>query len=116
VIVVYDNCGKAFSLDLPTIMIQGPATNSQNPNVVSPTNGGAPTSPVHFVASATAPSCSAGIASMRIYTAPGVAAYTVNSGSIDTYLTMANGNYNTVIQAWDNCGNVYKTPVSITVE
>jgi nicotinamide mononucleotide (NMN) deamidase PncC len=68
------------------------------------------------VASATAPSCSAGIASMRIYTAPGVAAYTVNSGSIDTYLTMANGNYNTVIQAWDNCGNVYKTPVSITVE
>jgi hypothetical protein len=53
---------------------------------------------------------------MRIYTAPGVAAYTVNASSIDTYLTMANGNYNTVIQAWDNCGNVYKTPVSITVE
>jgi hypothetical protein len=116
VIVVYDNCGKAFSLDLPTIMIQGPATNSQNPNVVSPTNGGVPTSPVHFVASATAPNCSAGIASMRIYTAPGVTAYTVNSSSLDTYLTMANGNYNTVIQAWDNCGNVYKTPISITVE
>jgi hypothetical protein len=83
---------------------------------VSPTNGGVPTSPVHFVASATAPNCSAGIASMRIYTAPGVAAYTVNSSSLDTYLTMANGNYNTVVQAWDNCGNVYKTPVSITVE
>lgn len=116
VIVVYDNCGKAFSLNLPTIMIQGPATTSTNPNVVSPTKGGAPTSPVHFVASATAQNCSAGIASMRIYTAPGVAAYTVNSSSIDTYLSMANGTYNTVIQAWDNCGNVYKTPVSITVE
>ena len=50
------------------------------------------------------------------HTAPGVAAYTVNASSIDTYLTMANGNYNTVVQAWDNCGNVYKTPVSITVE
>lgn len=116
VIVVYDNCGKSFSFDVPSIMIQGPATNSQNPNVVSPTNGGAPTSPVHFVASATAQNCSAGIASMRIYTAPGVAAYTVNSASLDTYLSMSNGKYNTVIQAWDNCGNVYKTPVSITVE
>ncbi|MFZ0958513.1 MAG: hypothetical protein WAN60_19385, partial [Candidatus Sulfotelmatobacter sp.] len=49
-------------------------------------------------------------------TAPGVAAYTVNGGSLDTYLAMSNGNYNTVVQAWDNCGNVYKTPVSITVE
>jgi hypothetical protein len=116
VIVVYDNCGKSFSFDVPSIMVQGPATNSQNPTVVSPTNGGAPTSPVHFVASATSPNCGAGIASMRIYTAPGVAAYTVKGSSIDTYLSMANGNYNTVVQAWDNCGNVYKTPVSITVE
>ena len=116
VIVVYDNCGKAFSQDLPSIMIQGPAGTPTDPNVVSPTNGGAPTSPVHFVASATTQNCSAGIASMRIYTAPGVAAYTVNGGSLDTYLTMKNGNYNTVIQAWDNCGNVFKTPISITVE
>jgi hypothetical protein len=115
-IVVYDNCGKAFSFDVPSIMIQGPSATPLDPNVVSPTNGGMPTSPVHFVASATAQNCSAGIASMRIYTAPGVAAYTVNGGSLDTYLSMANGNYNTVIQAWDNCGNVYKTPVSITVE
>jgi hypothetical protein len=114
-IVVYDNCGKSFSQKVP-IIVQGPAGTPPDPNVVSPTNGGVPTSPVHFVASATAPNCSAGIASMRIYTAPGVAAYTVNASSIDTYLTMANGNYNTVIQAWDNCGNVYKTPVSITVE
>ncbi|MFZ1156650.1 MAG: hypothetical protein WAO10_02630 [Candidatus Sulfotelmatobacter sp.] len=45
-----------------------------------------------------------------------MAAYTVNGGSLDTYLAMSNGNYNTVVQAWDNCGNVYKTPVSITVE
>jgi hypothetical protein len=116
VIVVYDNCGKSFSFPVGSIMIQGPDTNPQNPIVVSPTNGGVPTSPVHFVASATAPNCSAGIASMRIYTAPGVAAYTVNGSSLDTYLSMANGNYNTVIQAWDNCGNVYKTPASITVE
>jgi hypothetical protein len=115
-IVVYDNCGKSFSFPVGSIMIQGPSATPSDPNVVSPTNGGAPTSPVHFVASATAPNCSAGIASMRIYTAPGVAAYTVNSASLDTYLSMSKGSYNAVIQAWDNCGNVYKTPVSITVE
>ena len=114
--MVYDNCGKSFSFPVGSIMIQGPSATPSDPNVVSPTNGGAPTSPVHFVASATAPNCSAGIASMRIYTAPGVAAYTVNSASLDTYLSMSKGSYNAVIQAWDNCGNVYKTPVSITVE
>jgi hypothetical protein len=115
VIVVYDNCGKAFSMTVP-IIIEGPPATPTDPNVVSPTKGGAVTSPVHWVASASAANCSKGIASMRIYSAPGVAAYTANGGSIDTYLSMANGTYNTVVQAWDNCGNVYKTPLTITVE
>jgi hypothetical protein len=115
VIVVYDNCGKAFSMTVP-IIIEGPPATPTNPQVVSPTNGGAVTSPVHWVASASAASCSKGIASMRIYSAPGVSAYTVNGGSIDTYLSMANGTYNTVVQAWDNCGNVYKEPLTVTVE
>jgi hypothetical protein len=115
VIVVYDNCGKAFSMTVP-IIIEGPPATPTDPQVVSPTNGGAVTSPVHWVAGASAASCSKGIASMRIYSAPGVAAYTVNGGSIDTYLSMANGTYNTVVQAWDNCGNVYKTPLTVTVE
>ena len=76
VIVVYDNCGKSFSFDVPSIIDPRSSYKFPDPNVVSPTNGGAPTSPVHFVANASAPNCSAGIASMRIYTAPGVAAYT----------------------------------------
>ena len=113
VIVVYDNCGKAFTMGVP-MFVQG--SNTTNPNVVSPTNGAAIPSPVHFVATANAPGCSKGVAAMRIYTAPGVSAYTVNGGSLDTYLKLAPGNYNTVVQAWDNCGKVYKTPVSITVE
>jgi hypothetical protein len=124
VIVVYDNCGKAFSLTVP-IVVEG-STAGPNPQVVSPADGtnpygvggpvGAVTSPVHFVASATAPNCSAGVAAMRIYTAPGVSAYTVDAASLDTYLKMANGTYHVVVQAWDNCGNVYKTPLQVTVE
>jgi len=115
VIVVYDKCGKAFSMTVP-IIVEGPPNPPTDPEVVSPTAGAAVTSPVHFVASASAPNCSAGIAAMRIYTAPGVAAYTVNSASLDAYLKLANGSYNTVVQAWDNCGGVYKTPLTITIE
>ncbi|MGH9512018.1 MAG: hypothetical protein ACRD2U_07755 [Terriglobales bacterium] len=114
VIVVYDNCGKAFTMGVP-MYIRGAAT-PQNPNVVSPTNGAAIPSPVHFVATGSAGSCSKGVAAMRIYTAPGISAYTVNGANLDTYINLAPGNYNTVVQEWDNCGNVYKTPVSITVE
>jgi hypothetical protein len=124
VIVVYDNCGKAFSLTVP-VLVMGASTTPPNPLVVSPTDatplpGGGPNgavvSPVHFVASASAPSCNQGVAAMRIYTAPGVGAYTVSGGSIDTYLKMASGTYNVVVQAWDNCGNVYKTPLMVAVE
>jgi hypothetical protein len=84
--------------------------------VVSPTNGGVVTPRVHFLASASAPSCSRGMSAMRIYKAPGVAAYTGNGASIDTYWSMATGTYNVVVQAWDHCGNVYKTPLTVTVE
>jgi hypothetical protein len=114
VIVVYDNCGKGFSMTVP-IIVQGPPQPG-DPNVVSPTNAGVVTSPVHFVASASAPNCSKGISAIRIYTAPGVGAYTVNGASLDKYLNMATGTYNVVVQAWDNCGGVYKTPLTITVE
>jgi major membrane immunogen (membrane-anchored lipoprotein) len=52
---------------------------------------------------------------MRVYTAPGVDAYTVDSSSLNTHLPLSPGTYNTVVQSWDNCGNVGKTFVTITV-
>jgi len=45
---------------------------------------------------------------MRIYTSPGVAPYSVYSNQMDAFLTLAPGTYNIVVQAWDNCGNVFK--------
>jgi len=81
-----------------------------------PVNGSSVTSPVRFAASAASPDCAKGVASMRIYTAPGVSAYTVDASSLNTSITLAVGTYNTVVQSWDNCGNVGKTFVTITVE
>ncbi|HWH56754.1 MAG TPA: alkaline phosphatase family protein [Terriglobales bacterium] len=80
--------------------------------VTSPTSGSS-AAPVHFVASATT-SCSSGVSSMGIYTAPYVLAYTVSGSSLNTYLNLSAGTYNAVVQEWDKCGST-KTAVTITV-
>jgi 6-phosphogluconolactonase (cycloisomerase 2 family) len=52
---------------------------------------------------------------MRIYTAPGVNAYTINANKLNTNINLPLGSYSTVFQAWDNCGGVGKTTVNIKV-
>jgi len=52
--------------------------------VSAPANGATVQGPVQFVASATTSTCSKGVASMGIYTAPGVLAYVVNGASLNT--------------------------------
>jgi phosphatidylinositol-3-phosphatase len=81
--------------------------------ITSPTTGSSAASPVHFVASATT-TCSSGVSSMGIYTAPYVLAYKVSGSSLNTYLTLSAGTYNAVVQEWDACGST-KTAVTITV-
>jgi 6-phosphogluconolactonase (cycloisomerase 2 family) len=86
----------------PIVTVKSPANNSQT------------TSPVNFVASALSPDCPQGILAMRIYSAPYVSAFTGAGDKINTYITLRPGTYNAVVQAWDNCGNVGKTDVTIT--
>ena len=52
---------------------------------------------------------------MGIYTAPYQLAYVVSGASLDTYLTLNSGTYNTVVEEWDNCGGAGTTPVTVTV-
>jgi hypothetical protein len=73
--------------------------------VLSPKSASASGSPVFYEAYATSPAC-----------ASGISAYTVNGAHIETFVTLAAGSYSTVVQAWDNCGGVAKTPVNITVK
>ena len=61
--------------------------------VSAPSNGAAVQSPVHYSASAGSTSCSKGVASMGIYTAPGVLAYVVNGTSLNTDITLSAGTY-----------------------
>jgi hypothetical protein len=115
VIVAYDNCGNAFTKNVP-VSVFGASGVMGSIGVNSPIDRTLVSSPVHFVANAEAPACAGGIAAMRIYTAPGVAVYTVNAPSLDTHVNLPPGDYNTVVQAWDNCGHVIKSPVNITVQ
>jgi Bacterial Ig domain len=89
-----------------------PPTTATGVTVQSPANNSTTTSPVHVVASASAPS---GIAAIRIYV-DNVSVYTVNASGINTGVTMSKGKHYVVVQAWDNKGNVYKTPLNITAQ
>jgi len=83
-------------------------------HVASPLNNAQTTSPVNFVVSATSTGCAGGIEAIRIYSAPYVIAFTGGGSQIDTYINLKPGTYNTVVQAWDNCGNVGEARVTIT--
>lgn len=60
-------------------------------------------------------SCNKGVASMGIYTAPGVLSYVVNGASINTSLSLGPGTYNTTVEEWDYCGGASTSAVTVTV-
>src|SRR3979490_3199360 len=101
---------------LPIVWLLAIALPAASAAVAAPTpgNGTSVQSPVHCVASAST-SCSKGVASMGIYTAPNQLAYTVSGSKLDTNLQLASGKYSTVVEEWDYCGGATTTPVSITV-
>lgn len=83
--------------------------------VIAPKTGTSAGSPVFYEAYATSAACTKGIAAMRIYAADYVTAYTVTGAHLETFIKLAPGTYNTVVQAWDNCGGVGKTLIALTV-
>ncbi|MBV8052884.1 MAG: beta-propeller fold lactonase family protein [Acidobacteriaceae bacterium] len=108
--------GRTFNL---LLLLTGSATlafaTAPVVTVTSPASGTSVGSPVNYVASAASPACAKGIAAMRIYTAPGVNAYTIAANSLNTNINLPTGSYGTVVQAWDNCGGVGRATVNITV-
>ena len=109
VVEAWDNCGGA-STSAVTITVK----TGTSVNVTAPANNSTVGSPANFVATATT-TCSQGVASMGIYTAPGQLAYVVNGASMNTNLTLSPGTYNAIVQEWDRCGGAATTPITITV-
>jgi predicted secreted protein len=87
------------------------SSGSAGVTVTSPSSGSSSGSPIHVIASAQAPS---GIAAIHIYLDDNDV-FQTGAGSLDTNVSAGSGNHNLVVQAWDNNGNVYKQPVSVSV-
>src|SRR6476659_5210075 len=83
--------------------------------VTTPTNGATVGSSAHFVASASSPACSKGVASIGVYTSPGVLAYVVNGTKLDSYISLKSGTQYPVVQEWDNCGWSAKVQLTVSV-
>ena len=83
--------------------------------VTSPANNSTVGTSVKFVATATASSCSKGVASMGIYPQPNELSYVANGASLNATLNLNPGTYNAVVQEWDNCGGSSTSTVKITV-
>jgi hypothetical protein len=79
--------------------------------VTTPTNGATVGRPTHFIASAVA---NQPITYMRIYV-DNQSCYGIASNKLDTWLTMAVGSRNVVVQAWDTAGNIYKESLTVNV-
>ena len=86
----------------------------QGLTVTSPTDNSTVPPKVHFAATATT-SCAQGIASMGVYTAPNVLAYSVNGDHLDTTISLSTGNHETTVQEWDHCGKSTSVPITVKV-
>ncbi len=82
--------------------------------VTSPANNSQVTSPVNYVATATASACSKGVASTGIYV-DNKLTYVAQGASLNTQLPLSQGAHNTVVEEWDNCGGAAYSPVNVTV-
>jgi len=83
-------------------------------SVTKPANNSTYQGSVPYSASAST-SCNKGVASMGIYTAPGVLSYVVNGSSLNTSLSLGPGTYKTTVEEWDNCGGAATSAVTVTV-
>src|SRR5271165_2571831 len=99
VVEEWDNCGGAATSTV-TITVK---TGQSGVYVTSPGNHSTVSSPTSFAATATT-TCSLGVASMGIYTAPNQLAYVTNGASLNTSLTLSAGTYNATVEEWDKCG------------
>ena len=109
VVEEWDNCGGASTATVKITVTAGTGVH-----VTSPANHSTVSAPAKFVATATT-TCSLGVASMGIYTAPYQLAYSVNGASLSTSLALTPGTYNMVVEEWDRCGGAATTPLIITV-
>src|ERR1700749_439072 len=102
----------SFPLVFASLLVSIPA--SATVNVSAPSAGATVTSPVHYIASATAATCAQGVASMGIYVNNQLV-YVVNGAQLNTSISLATGNEHTVVEEWDKSAGRPYTTTNLTV-
>jgi len=108
VVIEWDYCGGALTTPVNItvansgVFVDAPANNS--------TVNALPT----YSASAQT-SCAKGIGAMGIYV-DNALVYTTPGATLQTAVNLPEGTHRTVVQAWDNCGGSFATPVNVTVQ
>ncbi len=115
VVVEWDHCGGSTSTGVNITVGTSPSNQPNGVVVSSPANNSTVTSPVHYVASASTNTCSAGVSSMGIYANNKLAYFAKGASQIDTQLSLSAGAQHTVVVEWDHCGGSLSTAVNITV-
>lgn len=114
VVQAWDSTGAVLK-SAETINVSGTSTTTTSGatgvTISSPANGSSNGSPVHFVASASAPRT---ISTMRIYV-DNNNVFDSSSNRVDTYVPLGSGTHYVVIQAWDVSGAVYKATETISI-
>jgi hypothetical protein len=109
VVEEWDYCGGATFTSL-TITV----ASQTGVWVASPANNSQVTSPVNYVATATTTACSKGVASTGIYV-DNKLTYVAQGASLNTQLSLSQGQHNTVVEEWDHCGGAAYSTVNVTV-
>jgi phospholipase C len=104
---------KTFCYVVLSLLI-APASALASVSVSSPANGATVSSPAHFVATATAPTCAKGVASMGIYV-NNVKTYVVKGASLNYELPLNPGTQKTTVEEWDNCKGASTAHITVTV-
>lgn len=109
----WDHCGKS-TYDQETITVAAPI-KTPSISVISPVNNTLVTSPANYIATASVPTCAAGVASMEVYV-DGQLAATQEGPSLDTQVALGVGVQSTIVKENDNCGGSLSVPIVVTVE
>jgi Lactonase, 7-bladed beta-propeller len=109
VVQAWDNCGGIAKVPIALSVQSQAGVHLFLPSAASNTT------PVHVAASAENPACAAGMSALRIYTAPGEHLFTNTGETLNAFINLKPGTHVATAQAWDNCGNVFKTSFAISI-
>ena len=111
VVQAWDGLGNTYKSALNVTV--GATQVAPGVAVSAPTNNASVTAPMAVVAQAT-PSTGAAITATQIYVDNNLA-WSGTSASINATLPLSSASHYIVVQAWDSAGQVFKTPVNVTV-